>query len=203
MKKWVLVVTLFCFTVSCVQASNGECGWFIGAAIDGSEAQGLIKYNRKNTEQLQQLFDEVDDLTWSEKRHEMIRLIIRRADPNIVKQFDGSPLLHDAVMKGDIAFAERLLDRNADPNSQNFEKETPLFFARSAAMITLLASRGANCKHKLPNGDDLFKNAIVQNFPKECFDQLWKLNGDSEKKKNYECSEVSDKLIEKRNCVIL
>ncbi len=203
MKNGVLVMTLFCLTVSCAHASNRECGWPRGQAIDRVEGQEGMKYNRENTQALQEIFDGVDDWTWSEKRDEMMGLIVRRADPNIVKQFDDSPLLHDVVMKDDIEFAECLLNRNADPNLQNLSEETPLFFARSAAMIALLAGRGANRNHRLPNGDDLFKNAIVHDFPKECFNKLYELNVNSRKQKNYESNEVSDKLIEKRNCVML
>lgn len=200
MKNWILAVTLFCVTVSCARASNRECGWPRGEAIDRIEGQEGMKYNRRNTAQLQKLFNEVDDLTWREKRSGMMSLVIRRADPNIVKQFDDSPLLHDVVMQDDIEFAECLLDRNADPNSPNPEKETPLFFARSAAMIALLADRGANYNHRLPNGDDLFKNAIVHDFPKECFNKLHELNVNSKKQKNDE--KISDKVSQKRECVI-
>ena len=68
------------------------------------------------------------------------------ADPNV--PCTRGTALQGAVSMDEIEIVGKLLAAGADPDAQDVDGETPLFFARSAAAARLLLAAGANASHR-------------------------------------------------------
>lgn len=72
---------------------------------------------------------------------ELKSLFSAGADPDMTTR-NGTPLLHLLVERGDVAAVEVTLAAKADPESQDAEKNTPLFKAYTPEMALLLLKAG-------------------------------------------------------------
>jgi len=75
----------------------------------------------------------------------------------------GAALIHACDVNDD-AEALRLLDAGADPNAEDKDGETPLFYSASnnnVEMIRLLVSRGADANHARRTGDSALTYAAI------------------------------------------
>ncbi len=85
------------------------------------------------------------------KRPALTRTFSEGADPNGRDPEFGVTLLAWAAMQGDLAMAQRLLEKGADVNAKNGDGSTPLHgaaFLGNDTLVALLLSKGANPQGK-------------------------------------------------------
>ncbi|MEM7475116.1 MAG: ankyrin repeat domain-containing protein, partial [Planctomycetota bacterium] len=73
-------------------------------------------------------------------------------DVNKVDPSSGWTALHFAISSNELEYARVLLAAGADPNTQAYDLQTPLFNARSPEAVDLLVNHGAKVEHKDSDG---------------------------------------------------
>ncbi|KAI7874445.1 ankyrin [Lichtheimia hyalospora FSU 10163] len=71
----------------------------------------------------------------------------------------GYTAMHAAVSYNQKEIIEYLLEKNANINIEDFEKDTPLYVAESAEMAQFLLYHGADANHKNEDGISSAMNA--------------------------------------------
>lgn len=80
---------------------------------------------------------------------------VRAEDVSGRTQRGRADALHAAVVRGDRALVQQLLQAGADPNAQDARANTPLMLATDAPMVGLLVAGGANARVEDAQGNTL------------------------------------------------
>ncbi len=91
------------------------------------------------------------------------------ADPNVVTS-NGSTLLHTAVQKNNEEVVKTLLDYSANAKAIDKNEKSPLYFAKSNGIRSLLLENGAN-----PN-DELYLHFALKTDNEEFFNTLLRMD---------------------------
>lgn len=116
-------------------------------------------------------------------REEKIKLLLQfGADPNVLENYSGTPLMQAVKYDAGIGIINFLLDAKADINMPDDNGKTALYAAiehRRYDYVRVLIERGANINHKNKNGDTVLTEEIKREAPSlEVINLLMELGAD-------------------------